>query len=196
LHYAIDPVDAAEGDSRYLIDAKTSRFTLRAFATGLLSAFAHSPVIAIPDFSGELVFDPDAAHESSLRIVAQAASLQVTGEVAEKDREEMNRRMRGEVLESDRFPEILYECAKVSVSDTGGGQYAAVLNGELSLHGVTRAQPISAQVAIGGDGLRATGEFFVRLSDYEISPVSAAGGTIKLKDEVKFSFDLRARKQG
>jgi hypothetical protein len=33
------------------------------------------------------------------------------------------------------------------------------------------------------------------LSDFEIRPVSAAGGTIKLKDELKLSFDIAARKQ-
>lgn len=193
------PARCPEGDIvRYLIDAKASRFTLRAFATGLLSAFAHSPAIAVPDFAGELGFDPDAPQDSSLRIVAQAASLLVTGDVSANDSEEINRRMHEEVLQSDRFPEIVYECDKASVSKTGDGQYLAALNGKLSLHGVTLAQPISARVTMGRDGLglRAAGEFPLRLSDYQIGPVSAAGGTIKLKDELKISFDLSARKQG
>jgi hypothetical protein len=43
--------------------------------------------------------------------------------------------------------------------------------------------------------LRATGDFPLRQSDYEIRPVTAAGGTIKLKDELKLSFDISARKQ-
>ena len=34
----------------------------------------------------------------------------------------------------------------------------------------------------------------MRQSDYEIKPVSAAGGTVKLKDELKLSFDIVARK--
>jgi hypothetical protein len=46
-----------------------------------------------------------------------------------------------------------------------------------------------------GDMLRATGEVSIRQSDYGIEPVSAAGGTIKLKDELKLSFDISARKQ-
>jgi polyisoprenoid-binding protein YceI len=83
----------------------------------------------------------------------------------------------------------------VSGSKIVEGQYMVVLKGELTLHGVTRSQPLSARVGLNGDLLRATGDFPVRLSDYEIRPVSAAGGTIKLKDELKLSFDISARKQ-
>ena len=43
--------------------------------------------------------------------------------------------------------------------------------------------------------LRAFGEFAIRQSDYNIKPVSAIGGGLKVKDEVKFSFDIVARRQ-
>jgi hypothetical protein len=49
-------------------------------------------------------------------------------------------------------------------------------------------------VRLKGDTLRAAGEFSIRQSDYEIRPASAAGGTVKLKDELKLSFDVAARK--
>ena len=39
------------------------------------------------------------------------------------------------------------------------------------------------------------GDFSIKQSDYDIRPVSAAGGTIKLKDELKLSFDIAARKE-
>jgi hypothetical protein len=55
--------------------------------------------------------------------------------------------------------------------------------------------PVSARVVINGSSVRATGDFSVRQSDYEIAAVSAAGGTIKLKDEVKLTFDIVARKK-
>jgi hypothetical protein len=56
-------------------------------------------------------------------------------------------------------------------------------------------QPVSARVSVNDQGLRAVGEFTVRQSDYEIPPVSAVGGTIRLKDELKLSFNISARKQ-
>jgi polyisoprenoid-binding protein YceI len=69
------------------------------------------------------------------------------------------------------------------------------LSGELTLHGVTKSVPVSARVVINGSSVRATGDVSVRQSDYEIAPVSAAGGGIKLKDEVKLTFDIVARKK-
>jgi polyisoprenoid-binding protein YceI len=124
-----------------------------------------------------------------------AASLTVTDDISEKDRREINRKMHQEVLETDSFPNIEYECSRVSGSKITEGQKMVTLNGELTLHGVTRSQRVSARVALNGDMLRATGDFPVRLSDYELRPITAVGGTIKLKDELKLSFDISARKQ-
>ena len=161
----------------------------------MLSAFGHSPTIAIPDFEGEVKWDSGAVEDSSLRIVVQALSLTVTDDISKSDRSEIERRMHEEVLETDGFPEIIYECSRVSsVQKMGEGLFTAVLDGELTLHGVTLKQAISARVTLTGDTLRAAGEFSIRQSDYEIRPVSAAGGTVKLKDELKLSFDIAARK--
>ena len=194
MHYAIDQTTPLEATVRYLVDGKGSRFIARAFATGLLSAFGHDPTISIPEFEGEARVNLNALGESSLHLVIQAASLTVTGDINDKDRNEINRRMHDEVLESDGYPEITYECSKLSASQTGEGQYWVALNGELSMHGVTRSQPISARVMVNGDTLQAAGDFSVRQSDYEIKPVSAAGGTVKLKDEIKLSFEITARR--
>jgi polyisoprenoid-binding protein YceI len=196
LHYAVDQTRRSEAATvRYLIDGRASRFTVQAFATGLLSSFAHSPTIAIPDFEGEVLVNLDALERSSLRITIRADSLTVTDDISGKDRDEIDRRMRTEVLESDSYPEIVYESSKVSASKTGQGQYWVALTGELTLSGITRSQPIAALVSVNEDTLRATGDFSLRQSDYEIAPVSAVSGTIKLKDELKFSFDISARRQ-
>ena len=169
---------------------------MRAFATGLLSAFGHNPTIAIPDFEGEVVFNPETVDQSSLRLVIHAASLTVTDDIREKDRMEINRAMQEEVLESDSYPDIIYESSRLTASKVGEGQYWGTLNGELVLHGVKRNQPVPVRISVNGDVLHATGEFSVRQSDYDIRPVSAAAGTVKLKDELKLSFDIFARKQG
>jgi polyisoprenoid-binding protein YceI len=195
LHYASEPTIRPEGATvRYLIETKGSNFTAQAFATGLLSSFAHNPTIAIPDFEGDVFLDPNALEKSSVRMVANSEALTPSQNTPAKDRDELNRRMHEEVLESDSFSEISFECSRVSASKIGEGQYWAAVNGELSLHGVTRTQAVSARVTVNGETLRAAGEFSIRLSDYEIRPVSAVGGAVKLKDEVKLAFDITARK--
>jgi polyisoprenoid-binding protein YceI len=118
----------------------------------------------------------------------------VVDDVSEKDRQEIHNRISHEVLETDGFPEIIYECMRVTASG-GGDRYWAALNGDLTLHGVTRSLPLSARVIINGDSLRALGEFSLKQSDFEIVPVTAAAGTVRVKDELKFTFDIVARKQ-
>jgi polyisoprenoid-binding protein YceI len=179
---------------RYLTVSDRSKFTVQAYATGLLSALGHNPKIAIPGFEGEVLVDPNTLENSSFRVLIQAASLEVTDDLNDKDRQEINRRMYEEVLEGESYPEIVYECSVASVTKAAEGQYWVALNGELSLHGVRRSQPLSARVTLEGDTLRAAGEFSLRQSDYEIKPVSAVGGAVKLKDDLKLTFDIRAHK--
>lgn len=176
----------------YRVDAGRSRFVVKAFVTGMFSAFGHSPTIAIRDFAGEAQFDPDSLKDASLNLRIKADSLEVTDDVSDKDRREIERQMRDDVLETNRYPEIVFESTDVSADKITGGQYRARINGNLSLRGVTRNCTINAQVTVTEGGLRAHGEFPLRQSDYNIKPVSAAGGTIKLKDELKFSFDMVA----
>ena len=127
MHSVVEPivnpiVKPEDATVRYSIETKGSTLTVRAFATGLLSTFAHSPTIAIPDFKGEVFLNPDALEKSSLRLEIDPASLIVTNDISEKDRQEINRRMHAEVLETDSFPEIVYECSRVSAGKIGEGQ--------------------------------------------------------------------------
>ncbi len=179
----------------YLIEARISRFTLRVFASGMLSAFGHSPTIAIRDFAGEARLNPSALESAWLHLTVKAASLQVTDNISDKDRREIEREMQENVLEIVRHPEIVYECSRVTVSNTLNGQTAITLNGNLTLHGQTRPQAVPAGIAFSGDMLRVFGEFSLRQSDYNIKLVSAIGGGLKVKDEVRFFFDIVARKQ-
>lgn len=180
---------------RYAIDSVASRFTARGVATGLLSAFGHNPTIALRDFTGDVWFDPARAEAARLHLRIPSASLSVANDISDKDRREMERQMRDEVLETARYPEIIYECSQASVTASGENQYAVALNGDLTLHGVTRRQTLSARMVINGDLLRAFGEFSIHQTDYDIKLVTAVGGALKLKDELKFSFDIVARKQ-
>ena len=142
-----------------------------------------------------LSFRPASLDAAALHIKIKAGSLNVTNDVSDKDRREIERTMNQDVLETARYPEISFDSSKVSASKVGDGQYLDQSGGNLSLHGVTNSQPLSAQVALIGDTLRAHGEFSMRQTAYGIKLVSIAGGALKLKDELKFTFDIVARKQ-
>jgi polyisoprenoid-binding protein YceI len=184
-------MNTAEGSAQsYLLDAAKSRFLVRATATGLLSAFGHSPAIAIRNFTGEAWFRPQSPEQSSLRLEIEADSLAVAGDVKEKDRYEMGREMKETVLETARFPQITFESSGIQANRVAEGMFRLKIGGRLNLHGVERDLEIPCTVTASDDSLRANGDFSIRQSDYRIRPVSAAGGAIKLKDELKFTFDI------
>src|SRR5580692_2178464 len=106
---AVEPT--ATASNRYIIDGRSSRFTVRAFATGLLAAMGHNPTIGIRDFTGELKFDPDKLEASSLKIIVKSSSLSVQDDISAKDLHEMERLMNQEVLETAKYPEVLYEAS-------------------------------------------------------------------------------------
>lgn len=191
--------DAAQRESgrrtRFVIDAKRSRFSVQAYATGILAAMGHDPAIGIRTFRGEVCFAPEALEASALRLKIQADSLGVLNDVSDKDRREMERVMKGEVLEVDKYPEIRYEASAIAITKLDTMLYSATLSGDLSLHGVTRKQPVTVRITLMGEMLRASGEFAMKQSDYQIKPVSVAGGALKLKDELKFSFEMIANSQ-
>jgi polyisoprenoid-binding protein YceI len=180
---------------RYVIDGRSSRFTVRAFVTGLLSAMGHSPTIAVRDLSGELKFSPEKLEAGSLKMIVKLSSLTVQDDISSKDLHEMERLMNQEVLETSKFPEVIYEAAAISVTKMADTLYSATLRGNLTLHGVSRSLPINTRVALLGSMLRASGDFSLNQTDYDIKPVSVAGGALKLKDELKFSFEIVARRQ-
>ena len=182
--------------SAYTLDIAASKFTIQAFAGGLLAAFGHDPVIGIPDFSGEVHLGAEGIEQASLLMTINTASLKVVSEMSEKDRLEVERVMRQQILQSDSYPEIVYECSRISASRTGDGQYWVALNGELTMHGVTRGQTVSTRINMNGDNLRASGSFSLLQTDYDIKLVSFAAGTLKVKDELKCAFEIVARKRG
>jgi polyisoprenoid-binding protein YceI len=183
--------------AHYRIVPEESTFTVQAFAEGLFSAFGHDPVIGIRDFSGEAKFVPGTFEDASVNVVINAGSLAVVNDVKEKDRQEIERMMRDEVLETGKYPEISFKSTNVVVTRLAEGRYRARVIGDLTLHGVTQNNLwISPEATLTGGDLRAKGEFSLKQTDYKIKLVSVAGGTLKVKNELKCSFDVVARSVG
>jgi len=180
---------------RYAIDRKASQFTVQAFASGLISVVAHSPKIAIRDWTGNITFVPNTLGDAKLRVVVKTGTLEVLDELRESDRRELVRVMYDDVLDTARFPEAVFESSHIGADRLKDSLYRANVEGHLSLHGVTATQAFVAQVAFGVDSFRAHGEFTLLQTDYEIRIASIAGGTLKLQDELKFTFYVVGRRQ-
>ncbi len=179
----------------YTIDATLSSVTLRAFASGTFAALGSSPTLVIRELAGWARFVPRTFDQACVHIKINAGSLTVVDSASEDDRNAIEHTITRYVLEIEKYPEIMFCSSRVSVSKAGDGQYWINLVGDLSLHGVTGNLPIAAQVALADNTLRACGEFTLLHTSYKMTLAPVPGGTLKLKDEVKCSFDILARKQ-
>jgi polyisoprenoid-binding protein YceI len=181
---------------RYRIAPADSRFTVQAFATGFLSFLGHSPTFAVRDYAGLLEFPGGTARGMHLGLTVRADSLELLDRVKPADREEIERTMWREVLEPAAFPQIAFEAAALEAEVVARGQNRLRLGGRLSLHGVSRPIEVEAELLVFEDGVCLRGHSPLLLSDFRIRPVTALGGTIKLKDELKVSFDVAAVPEG
>jgi len=192
-------VTAVENDAViYRVKPRKSLFIVQAFAEGLLSAFGHNPKLAAREFAGQVTLNREQQRDqldtSSLEFSVKADSLVVTDDVSEKDRREIERVMKDEVLETSRFPDITFHSKSVTADRIYEGFYRVKITGELILHGVAREYSIEAQLRLMENGVRAEGESTLRQSNFGIKRVSIAGGTLKVKDEVKMSFLIVAER--
>jgi polyisoprenoid-binding protein YceI len=180
---------------RYVLDEAQSRFTVQAFVRGAFSALGHSPTFAIRGFTGEIRMPKATTGKFSIQLRVPADSLALLDSVSAKDRDEIESRMRKEVLETAAHPEIVFQSTEITTSKIAESWYRLGIVGNLSLHGVTKLERVDAQLRVMEDEIRLSGDCTLLQTAYRIKPVSALAGMISLKDELKFTFDLAARKQ-
>jgi polyisoprenoid-binding protein YceI len=183
------------GLAHFAIDARASLFTVQAFAAGIVAVVAHSPKFAIREMVGEMDFVPETMEKASLQLTINVGSLEIMDEVSAMDRREIERVMFDEVLQKSVYPRIEYKSSRVSASKTGENVFRVNVNGDLTLHGITRGVGLEAQVVAGEDTLRAQGSFTLMQSDYGLRIASVAGGTLKLKDELRCAYFILGRRQ-
>jgi polyisoprenoid-binding protein YceI len=169
---------------------------VQAFATGMLSFLGHSPTFAVRDFAGTLAFAADTVESLNVQVTVRAGGLQLLDDVKPADRREIEATMHRDVLHTAAHPEIGFESASVTAQAVAGGHYRVRIDGRLALRGVTRPQPVDAELLVYDDGVRLRGGSLLRPSDYGIRPVTALGGTIRLKDEIKVAFDVAGLPEG
>lgn len=182
---------------RYIADANQSKFTVQAFSSGVLAAgFGHDPTIAIRDFTGEVRFTPRSFANASVQLTINTSTLAPIDDLKEKERQDMENLIHDSVMETARYPEIVFQSSDITVTRIVEGRYKSRIIGSLTMHGVTRTSLwIQAQVKVEGDSIRATGDFVLKQTDYNIKRVSVMGGALKLKDELKFTFDIVAHQE-
>jgi polyisoprenoid-binding protein YceI len=181
--------------SQFSIDAKASLFTVQAFASGIVAVVAHSPKFAIRHFSGSVTFGPNTIEDAALNLTIKTRSLEIMDDVRANDRRAIEKVMFDEVLESSRFPTVEYKSSRVVAAKITENMYRANVWGDLTLHGATRGLQLDMQVMAGEETLKAQGSFSIQQSDFGLKIATVAGGSLTLKNELKFGYYIIARRQ-
>jgi polyisoprenoid-binding protein YceI len=182
----------AAGRTQFRIDAKKSRFIAETETSGLSAMFAHDHKIEIGDFAGTASFVPGALATGTLEMTIRAGSLRLIEEKGIGEREAVESALREDVLETSKYPEIVFKTRATKSSRRGDGTYDVRLTGELRLHGVRKQVIIPARVSLEGATLHAIGTFEIKQTDFDITPFSFVKGTVTIKDTVVLSFDIIA----
>jgi polyisoprenoid-binding protein YceI len=177
--------DSMANLQHFVIDSKASRFTVKAFASGMSAGLGHNPTIAIRDFDGDVCFFPDSLDKAKLTITIRAASLAVEDDMNKEDRRTLERIVNEQILSTSRHPEVYYQSTESKVLKLGEASYAVESIGQLTLNGVTRTQKVTSQVTLGAYNLRATGNFEISQSNFDIAPANVAGGIVDTPGRAK-----------
>lgn len=183
-----------EARVRYAAETRVSQFTVQAFAAGIIAVVAHSPKIAIREWSADMQFAPDTLTNASVSVKGATSSFDVLDQLRDADRRQLQNVMMQEVLEVSKYPDFAFQSQTVNAEKQKQDLYRVSIMGDLTLHGVTRTHSFVCQVALGADSFRAYGEFTILQTDYGIKIASVAGGTLKLQDELKCTFYIVARR--
>ncbi len=166
------------------IDAQNSVIKIHVGKAGAFSAFGHDHDVSAPVTQGEV----ETSGNPSVHLRVDSRKLKVLDpKESPKNRAEIQQTMEGpEVLDSARFPEIRFQ--STSVQKKGPEHWT--VNGQLTLHGQTR--PVVVDVTQQGERYRGSASF--KQTEFGIKPVRVAGGTIRVKDEVKIEFEVELAK--
>jgi|SRR6266516_3347766 len=164
------------------IDIANSKITVFVEKSGLFSAFAHNHTIAAPLASGHLN-----AEKRTVELKFRTQGMKVLDPgVSESEIADIDRTMKSEVLDTARFPEIAF--ASTSVESSGPQRYR--VRGNLTLHGLTR--PV--ELIVTSSGGHYTGKVTLKQTEFGITPIKIAGGTVKVKDAIEIAFDIATSK--
>jgi polyisoprenoid-binding protein YceI len=162
------------------IDVSKSSLKIRVFKSGAFSAFAHDHEIQAPIDEGKI--DSSASPSVQLRVDSRKMRV-LDPDISVEKRTEIQHTMEGTaVLDVAHFPEISYR--STAITKTGDAHWE--VRGNLNLHG--QNQLVVVVVSLDGGHYRGSASF--KQSDFGISPIRIAGGTVKVKDEVKIEFDI------
>jgi polyisoprenoid-binding protein YceI len=168
--------------TRYAIDPGRSTITWE------LPATLHTVHGTAPELSGSVAIDTDSQGVRLVhgRVAVSAGAMKTGNESRDKT-------MRGKVLETDQYPEIVFEVDQVEADWTklaARERLAAKVSGRLTVHGKPLPVEVAVSVEPSAEGVTLSGTFALRWKAYGLHDPSF--GIVTVREPMKVTFHLRA----
>ena len=173
---------AQPAELHYALDARSSELAWE------LPATLHTVHGRAPEFSGtvDALAGDHGDWTITARIVVKAAAM-ATGNASR------DRNMREKVLETDRFPEIVFEARRIRADLSEfrpGERLTAEVEGDLTVHGKAAPVRVPVDVSVAADSVTLQGFFALSWKQYGLNDPSF--GIVTVRDPLKVQFRLRA----
>jgi polyisoprenoid-binding protein YceI len=164
--------------------APTSVLEVSTGKGGLFGFAGHEHTIRARAFSGRIVYRPDSITASRIEITVLTDSLEVLTPPDTEEIRKVTASMRTEVLDVANYPEIRLVSRRIE-----GTSRRVHVSAALTIKGQTREIPVTIDLEIGSDTLRASTTFTVKQTDFGIRPYRGGpAGTVRVADRVTFSI--------
>ena len=190
LQIAVAQEEALPPPGVYKVVTEQSKIQIKAGSAGVFGFMGHPHTIVPQKFSGELKMSPQNTPPAVLTLRIDATSLVEAGEFKPEDKATIEKQLHAEVLETSKYQEIVFQSTSIQYKTSPGHVFDAQIEGDLTLHGVTKKIMVPARILDTGPSLRASGQVKVNRKDFNIEPKSVAGGTVKVDKTLEVDFDL------
>jgi polyisoprenoid-binding protein YceI len=190
---------ARQGEAVYRVDSQRSRVFMRTGRDGPMKAAGHDHVIASVDVEGLVLVSADPERSrADLRLPLQQLVVDdpayrerfgMEPDLPESAIEGTTRNMQDKVLESSRFP-----WATASVRILSMQQDQAELEVSVTMHGVSFDYRVPAGLMFDTYALTASGSMTVSHGDFGLTAFSAAGGLLRVAEDIEIVFEIVAER--
>lgn len=194
---ALNAVLPAAPPTPWTVDAAKSRVVIDVGKAGMFGFAGHAHAVLAPGVRGVVTLDETDWRQSTVRLEFDASSLRVeaNGEPAADVPKVQQVMLSAQVLDVARFSTVSFQSRRISIVGGTIGAADLQIDGVVTLHGVTRPLSVRARATLDGrDSLATRGTFSLKQTDFGIQPVTAAAGSIRVRDAVDVQFLLVAHR--
>jgi hypothetical protein len=190
---------ARQGAGVYRIASSESHVLVRVGRAGRMKNLGHDHVIASENVEGLVMLHENSAESRAdlliplqLLVVDKSeyrAQMGLEGEMTESAIDGTTSNMQNKVLESGIYPWL-----QISARFASAQSDPPILDVSVTLHGATFEYRVPVDLQVDPDRLVIKGKMAMQHADFGLTPFSAAGGLIKVAEQLELQFMLVAHR--